>query len=181
MSYLDYHFHLKVSCTPYPILFSLLFYEPEFAMWFCSHRKCWHSVSWFQKLLSTLKSLFLQAESNWEHLYFFKWWIKRRQSSLLKSTPLLKGNSVASPEFQVMAVPPASLWFARLVCQGGSTALPVSIYLARYSSVKNCCQDSKPHTDSKLAAFQMEIKSSADFNPFQDFVWRWYSKCSQKT
>lgn len=161
MSYLDYHSCLKVSCTPYPILFFLLFYEPGFD--FCDFAVTEN----IETLSPDARCLFLQAKSNWEHLYFLKQWIKMRHSSLLKSTPLLRGNSVASPESHIITVPSALLWFARLVCQGGSTALPVSIYLARHSSVKNYFQDSMPRADSKFAAFQMEIKSSAVFNPFQ--------------
>lgn len=48
-------------------------------------------------------------------------------------------------------------------------AFPVSICLARCSSVKKCCQGSVPCASSELAVFQTEIKSSADLNLFQDF------------
>lgn len=89
-----------------------------------------------------LWNFFLQANSKWEHLYFLKWWNKRRQSSLLKSTPLLKGSSVASPYPKTSLCHQHYCGFVRLVCQGGSTALLAPIYLARYSSVKNCYQDS---------------------------------------
>lgn len=149
MSYLDYHSCLKVLCTP-----SFISCYSMNQCLVCGFAVAVDTPSPDTRSSYLLWNLFLQANSNWEHLYFLKQWIKRRQSSLLKSTPFFEGNSVASPESQVIAVPQHYCGFARLVCQDGSTALPVSIYLARYSLGKNCCQDSMPCADFKLAAFQ---------------------------
>lgn len=135
MSYLDYHSCLEVLCTPsfFPaVLWSSVCYVV------LQSQKTLILCLLITRSFYLLWNHFLQANSNWEHLYFLKQWIKRRQSTLLLSTPLFEGNSVASPKSQVIAVPPALLGFARLVCQGGSTELPASIYLARYSSGKDC-------------------------------------------
>lgn len=43
-------------------------------------------------------------------------------------------------------------------------------FMAKCSSVKECCQHSEPSADSELAIFQVEIRSSVNFIHNQEFV-----------
>lgn len=153
-----------------------------FAVWFCSDRKLWHSVSSYQKLVSTLKCLSASSLPLGSSVFLE---VVGQEETLISSA-LLKTNSVASSRWSHCCATNITVVLPRLVCHSGITTFPVSTCLARCSLVKKCCQDAVRCAGSELAVFQ-RLKSLQILTFFRIFFFlgrgggRCYSEHSWKT